>query len=33
MENDSGDSCELPIYGVYYAGGDSVPFADLYLDI
>lgn len=33
MENDSSDACELPIYGVYCADGELVPFADLYLDM
>ena len=27
------NSTELPIYGVYFADGDTVPFADLYLDM
>lgn len=33
MENDSSDSCELPIYGVYCADGENSPFADLYYDM
>jgi len=32
-KNNSEESCNLPIYGVEYADGDLVPFADLYLDL
>jgi hypothetical protein len=32
-ENNSEESCNLPIYGVEYADGSLVPFGDLYLDL
>ena len=32
-KNSEADSCNLPIYGVQYADGELVPFAELYLDL
>jgi hypothetical protein len=33
MENDSSESCELPIYGLELVDGVCVPFGDLYYDM
>lgn len=30
---DNTESCKLPMYGVYCADWESVPFGDLYLDM